>query len=76
MSSTEQPFATPERVAAPPELIERAEAAVREFSGCFWFRHPDARIRCLDDVRVVVQHLREYGDWRAWRRAQELQRCL
>jgi hypothetical protein len=27
---------------------------------CFWFRHPDARIRHLEDVRVVIEHLRQY----------------
>jgi hypothetical protein len=27
-------------------------------------------------VRLVVEHLREYGDWRAWRAAQQLHRCL
>lgn len=30
----------------------------------------------LGDVRIVVDHLREYGNWRAWRAAQDLQRCL
>jgi hypothetical protein len=27
-------------------------------------------------VRLVVEHLREYGDRRAWQSAQELHRCL
>ena len=61
---------------APPELIERATALVREHPECFWFWHPDARVRHLVDVRLVVEHLREYGDWRGWRAAQELHRCL
>lgn len=61
---------------APPELIERASALVRSYPECFWFRHPNARIRYLEDVRLVVEHLREYGDWRAWRAAQELHKCL
>lgn len=62
---------------APPELIARAEALVREYDvHCFWFWHPEARVRRLGDVRLVVEHLREYGNWRAWRAAQELQRCL
>jgi hypothetical protein len=68
----ELPAPTP----APPELIERATALVRRFPECFWFRHPDARIRHLEDVRVVVEHLREYGDRRAWWTAQELHKCL
>ena len=61
---------------APPELIERAEALVRTYPECFWFRHPDARIRHVEDVRLVVEHLREYGGWREWRAAQELHKCL
>lgn len=65
-----------ERVPAPPDLIEKAEAAVSEFRQCFWFWHPEARVRYLGDVRLVVRHLREYGGWKAWRAAQDLQRCL
>ena len=61
---------------APPEPVERATALVRTYSECFWFRHPEARIRHLEDVRLVVHHLREYGDRRAWWAAQELYRCL
>ena len=61
---------------APPELIERALELVRTYPECFWFRHPEARIRHLDDVRLVVEHLREYGDRRAWWAAQDLHRCL
>jgi hypothetical protein len=66
----------PERIPAPPELAERAAALVREFDRCFWFRHPEATVTYLDDVRLVVHHLREYGGWSAWRAAQDLQRCL
>jgi len=61
---------------APPELCERAATLVRGHPECFWFRHPEARIRHLEDVRLVVEHLREYGDRRAWWDAQELHRCL
>ena len=61
---------------APPELVERASALVKKHSGCFWFRHPEARIRYLEDVRLVIEHLREYGDRYAWREAQDLHRCL
>lgn len=68
----EMPPPTP----APPELCERAAALVSSHPECFWFRHPDARIRHLDDVRLVVEHLREYGGHRAWREAQELHKCL
>ena len=61
---------------APPELVERASELVKKHSECFWFWHPDARVRHLEDVRLVVEHLREYGDRRAWREAQELHQCL
>ena len=72
MDHTEAP-----RVPAPPELVARAEALVREYEAqCFWFRHPDARVKFMDDVRLVVHHLREYGNQRAWLAAQDLQRCL
>jgi hypothetical protein len=65
------------RIPAPPELVAEAEAAVREFEvECFWFWHPDAVVSTMEDVRLVVEHLRMYGNWRAWRIAQELQRCL
>jgi hypothetical protein len=66
----------PARIPAPPELIERATNLVQTFPECFWYWHPDARVRYLDDVRLVVEHLREYGDWRTWRPAQELHQCL
>ncbi|HMP81542.1 MAG TPA: hypothetical protein PKA41_02395 [Verrucomicrobiota bacterium] len=59
-----------------PELIERATRLVRGHPECFWFRHPEARIGHLEDVRLVIEHLREYGDSRAWWSAQELHRCL
>ena len=68
----EMPPPTP----APAELCERAAVLVRSHRECFWFRHPEARIRHLEDVRLVVEHLREYGDRRAWRDAQDLHRCL
>ena len=67
---------SPPPTAAPLELCARASALVRGHPECFWFRHPEARIRHLEDVRVVVEHLREYGDRRAWRDAQELNQCL
>ncbi len=61
---------------APPELVERASALVRKHPECFWFWHPAARVLHLEDVRLVIEHLREYGDRRAWWSAQELHRCL
>lgn len=70
------PDELPPLTPAPPDLIERASELVRTYPECFWFWHPQARIRHLQDVRLVVEHLREYGDHRAWWAAQELHRCL
>lgn len=65
------------RIPAPPELVKRAEALVKEYGGrCFWFRHPEARVRYMDDVELVIHHLREYGNHKAWQAAQELHKCL
>lgn len=73
-------IAPSEGVSAPapasPELIARASALVRQFPECFWSWHPEARVRQRADVRLVVEHLREYGGWRAWRAAQDLHKCL
>ena len=66
----------PPQTLAPAELVARAATLIRSYPECFWFRHPEARIRHLEDVRLVVEHLREYGGHRAWRDAQELHRCL
>jgi len=65
-----------ERVPVSPEVAERAADLVRRFSECFWFRHPEAVIRFTDDARLVIEHLREYGDKRAWAAAADLQRIL
>lgn len=65
-----------ERIPAPPELAEKAEELVRAFHECFWFWHPEARVRYWDDLPLVVEHLRDYGNKKAWRAAQDLQRCL
>ncbi len=65
-----------ERVPVSPEVAERSADLVRRFSECFWFRHPEAVIRFTDDVRLVIEHLREYGDKRAWAAAADLQRIL
>lgn len=74
------PIAEPPRIPARPELIEQAEALVKQYEiKCFWFRHPEARVRYMDDVDLVIHHLREYGNHAAWKAAQELwklQKCL
>lgn len=64
------------RVPASPEVVALATDLVRQFPGCFWFWHPEAEVRHVDDARLVVEHLREYGDKRAWAAAKELQKCL
>lgn len=61
---------------APAELVERAWVLVRKHPDCFWFRHPDARVRTLADVRLVIERLRQHGGWHAWKEAQELYQCL
>ncbi len=71
--TVEEPLA---RVPASAEVVAFAEELVRKFSECFWFRHPGAKIRYVDDIRLVATHLREYGDKQAWAAAQELMRCL
>ena len=59
----------------PESLLEAARVLVRQFfGGCFWFRHPDAEIQNADDIRVVIENLRENGDHQAWRAAQRLHR--
>jgi hypothetical protein len=73
------PSATDPRAAESPaleELVERAAALVKRFPECFWFWHPEARVRTADDVRLVVRHLREYGDREAWLAARDLNQCL
>lgn len=57
-------------------VVGRAEALVREFPGCFWFWRHDARVTDRHDMRLVIRHLRQYGDRRAWKAAQDLQKCL
>ena len=76
MGSIAQVEQSPERVPVSPEVAERAMDIVRRFSECFWFWNPDARVRFTGDVRLVIEHLREYGDKRAWDAAAELQRSL
>lgn len=66
----------PARVPASPEVVALATELVRKFPGCFWFWHPEAKVRYEDDVCSVIEHLREYGDKRAWAAAKELKRRL
>lgn len=67
----------PPRIPAPPELVARAEALVKKYDlQCFWFRHPEAQVKFIDDIELVIRHLREYGNHEAWKDAQELHKCL
>ena len=66
----------PDRSPASPDAVAFAAELVNAFPGCFWFWHPEARVHHVDDARLVVEHLREYGDKRAWAAAKELARCL
>ena len=57
-------------------MLALAAALVVQFPECFWFWRPDARLVSLDDVRLVVQNLRKYGNREAWTAAQHLDQCL
>lgn len=67
----------PDLTPAPPELIAKAEALVREYGAqCFWFWHPDAKVRNRDDIKQVIRELRRNGNRETWHAAQQLQQCL
>lgn len=56
--------------------IARASAAIGEFPACFWFRNPAAEVATIDDVRLIVQRLRQHGNRQAWQVALEIEQCL
>ena len=58
------------------ELVERASALSGGFPSAFGSGTRTPGLRHLEDVRLVIEHLREYGGHRAWWAAQELHRCL
>jgi hypothetical protein len=72
--STAEPI--PAQPDAPPELAALAAALVRQYHECFWYWRPDAPIRSLEDVRLVVRQLRTYGGRDAWLAARDLSACL
>jgi hypothetical protein len=75
--STPAGILEPPPIPAPPELAARAEVLVKKYnSQCFWFRHPDAAVETIQDIELVIQRLREYGNQAAWKDAQELHKCL
>ena len=61
---------------APPETIRRAKELVAEYPSCFWFWKERPVIQFEEDVRLVAQRLREYGDKETWEAAKELLACL
>jgi hypothetical protein len=75
-NSTPAPPGRVAESAVSASVLDRAQALVREHPGCFWFWHPEARVLSREDARLVVHHLREYGDRKAWYAAQELHKCL
>ena len=59
----------------PPEVVEMAMRAVKEFPECFWWWNPDFVPETVEEVREVVLNLRK-GGRKSWQRAQELSKCL
>jgi hypothetical protein len=72
----QNPAPRPQDTPSEAELISRAQTLVTQYPQHFWFWKPGATIQSVEDVRVVVDHLRRYGDWGAWADAQSLQACL
>lgn len=60
----------------PQEVLDMAQAAVKNFHECFWWWHQDAKVTTREDVRAVIESLRESGGHKAWAVAQELHKCL
>ena len=56
--------------------LASAAALVVQFPECFWFWRPDVRLLTSEDVRLVVQNLRKFGNREAWTAAQRLDQCL
>ncbi len=57
-------------------ILASAAALVAQFPECFWFWRSDVHLTSSDDVRLVVQNLRKYGNREAWMAAQQLDQCL
>ena len=58
------------------DLSRMAHEAVKNFHECFWWWNAEAPIKTRDDVREVIEALRENGGHRAWWTAQALHTCL
>ena len=61
--------------AASATAIAMAKQALLDFRECFWFRHPDAQVSTVGDVKLIIDRLRRHGDRKAWRAAQSLLLC-
>jgi len=61
---------------APPEAIQMAKELVTKYPSCFWFWKDTPEILYTEDIQLVIQRLREYGDKRTWEAARELSACL
>lgn len=73
-SSPEDPVSTSSDALS--DLTARAATLVGQYPECFWYWRTDAPIGSLEDVRIVIRHLREYGGRDAWLAAQDLSECL
>lgn len=66
----------------PPEsmassaLLDRTQQVKKRFPQCFVAWNPDSTILTREDVELVIQELREWGNHESWRAAQELYKCL
>jgi len=49
---------------------------VTKYPSCFWFWKDTPEILYTEDIQLVIQRLREYGDKRTWEAARELSACL
>lgn len=58
------------------EVSRMVHEAVKNFHECFWRWNVDAPITTRDEVREVIEALRENGGHSAWWTAQAFLKCL
>ena len=56
----------------PEEVLQMVREAVQNFHECFWWWDTSATIANREDVRAVVECLRESGGHHAWWTAQRI----
>jgi hypothetical protein len=66
----------PEEYGPSSALLERALEVKKKFPECFIAWNPESKITTREDVELVVQELRDWGNHEGWRAAQELHKCL